>query len=144
MKKKSSRSTQDWIITPHERVGPIFFGMTRPQVRKFVGGEVKEDKLVDRFEDLALSVYYKADDETCACVEISGVNHGPTLKGRGFLGRPYDRALAWFQEIDPAATNDESSLRSAKFGVGLKAMSSEESSDPPVASISAFIRGYTG
>jgi hypothetical protein len=127
------RSTDGWQIVTHVSIGPVRFGMSRAEVAKAIGSKADskkgaEPKPFDTFK-VGLSVvhvYYTAE-ERCEYVEVMGGGlGGPELDGRGFLNRPYDRALAWAKERDPNVVSDGAGLRSDRLGLGLFVETGEE------------------
>lgn len=127
-------------------IGPVAFGMKRAQVAKAVGGRPTQFK---KKEDAAnttdafrvgphhVHVFYSADD-VCELVQVSGGGlGGPELDGRGFLNRPYDRALAWLRERDPALVIEDTGCRSHACGVALSS-----NAEGKVESVAAFSATY--
>jgi hypothetical protein len=65
---------------------------------------------------------------------------GPELDGRGFLNRPYERALAWVRERDPNVLVDSSGLRSDALGIMLYAP--DLGADGKIKGVYAFSAEY--
>jgi hypothetical protein len=126
-------------------MGPIRFGITRAEVKKVVGSVPKPFKktpdsavLTDAFKlgSHGVHVFYNADDR-CELVEVFCPGpHGPELEGRGFLNRPFDRALAWARERDPELLTDNSGFYSGEMGIAVYAPSGR------IESLSAFTESY--
>ena len=144
------RSTDGWQIVTHVSIGPVKFGMSRAEVAKAIGSKADPKKSVaagvenkapmDVFKVGAsvVHVYYTAE-ERAEYVEIvaEGLG-GPELDGRGFLNRPYDRALAWAKERDPNLISDGTGLRSDRLGLGLYV----ENPDEKIKGIGAAAPNY--
>ena len=146
----AKRSTDNWQIVKHVSIGPLKFGMGRPEVAKAVGSKATAFKktpeatlTTDDFKvgPHRVHVYYTAEDR-CDCVEVMGEGvGGPEYDGRGFLNRPYDRALAWMRERDPNVVVDATGCRSEVLGIALSAPDGPESK---IKSVSAFSATYGG
>jgi hypothetical protein len=120
----------------HVSIGPLKFGMGRPEVAKAVGSKATPFKktpeatvTTDEFKvgPHRVHVFYTAEDR-CAYVEVFGEGvGGPEYDGRGFLNRPYDRALAWMRERDPNLVVEDAGCRSDALGLSLSAPDGPES-----------------
>jgi hypothetical protein len=142
------RSTDNWQIVIHVSIGPVRFGMTRSEVAKAVGSKANPFKKAaaaaaeppsstDEFKVGAHSLSAHFTDEKCDFVQIGGTGlGGPELDGRGFLNRPYDRALAWVRERDPEVVVDDSGLRSNKLGIAFTV------AEDKIKSVAVFAPGY--
>jgi hypothetical protein len=64
------------------------------------------------------------------------------LEGRGLLGRPYDRALAWARERDPEILLESAGLRSHLLGVALWAPGASKRPSDTIEGVCAFTRAY--
>ena len=151
MPPPKKRAIDSWVIIPYVGMGPVCLGMTRPQVRKAVGSKPKtyfkaetSKQPTDAFDKYSLHVYYNNDTELCEFIEMfwsqGDPPGGPELKGRGLLGRPYDRTLEWFRSVDPLVTTEGTGLRSDELGVTIFVPTTTE--NLPVAGIGVFARGY--
>jgi hypothetical protein len=151
------RSTSGWQIVSNISIGPVRFGMTRADVRTAIGVKANPFKKTADSESLTdaftlggtrvageaaranadhVHVYYDAADR-CALVEVSAAGlGGPELDGRGFVNRPYERALAWVRDRDPDVVIDTAGLRSAALGIALYAPADK------VESVAAFAASY--
>jgi hypothetical protein len=138
-------SSYRWEVHPHLGVGPIRFGMTRPDVRNLLRGkpgrEMPDATPHDTFDELSLRVGYGADTGLCEFIEFWGKNGGPELEGRGFLGRPYGRARGWFEAKDKKLALSEGGLWSPAFGIELSGQGFEEDDESPIERATFFAKG---
>ena len=121
------RSTDGWSIDSHVGIGPVRFGMTQDQVRAAIGG--KATPWGDATEEFKLGhhmVEIRYRDDRCELVVVRGGAGpgGPELAGRGFLQRPYGRALEWMRERDPSVLESDDrvchrGVRSDKLGAAI-------------------------
>jgi len=137
----------DWSVVPYMGVGRIMFGMTRDQIRKLLGSEVKEFKktptskvLTDAFDQLGVHVYYKNDD-TCEAIEMARPAN-PKLNGSKIIGLPFFEVREFMQKLDDSLEIDETGLISFKLGIGLFVPSLTEIQREIVESVIVFQRGY--
>jgi len=111
-----------FLIDPHKAVGPIRFGMPRPEVARsmkekpFTIDSRKDGyELSDYFQGRTLQVVYDAN-ELSAAVQFFALDEVVyPLDVR--MNRPYREILRWARERDPAIVLESDGFRSELLGI---------------------------
>ena len=134
-------------IEPYKSVGPIKFGMSRPEIRDVLQIEPKPFRKTlssliasDAYDDIGVHVHFDESGGCCA-VELAAPAN-PTFRGQSLLGQPLSTLRRQFEEVDDTLEVDETGFTSHKFGIGLFAPFAEDSPEDPVEGVIVFKRGY--
>lgn len=108
------------VIVPYVGVGPVRFGMTRPEVRQLLGEpfntyDYPDGSWVDIYYELEVEY---APDGACAGVFVSEP-HRVEVLGYAPIGRPAHEVVAWLRREDPGLEAREDGLFSPRLGIKL-------------------------
>jgi hypothetical protein len=140
----------DLAIVPHERVGPVAFGMTKDAVRSALGPPNQEFVRNPQFAPGWTEWLYDGIDVcfdprgTCAAVGVSSPSEA-RLGGIALLEVSGTAAWAELRRLDPSAVVDAGSLISRRLGIAIHApdVGSEcEEPDEPALDVLAFRPDY--
>jgi hypothetical protein len=133
-------------IVPNKGIGPIRFGMSRAEVRKFAPGVVspflKGPSAKLETDDLGegIHVYYGAG-YICVAVEVGSPSQ-VFLDGAAILGQPFSVARVALTVHDPNPTIDDVGAESRLIGVGLYCPDLCDGATSPVEGVIVFEPGY--
>jgi hypothetical protein len=143
-----TESKMELDIIPFVRVGPIYLGAPRAEIRSLLGTRFRSYmktpasiEPTDHFLDLDIHVFYKND--SCKGIELF-VPNKPTLLGHLIVGRPFSEVVGWLESLDPSVDRDTTGLVSRQFGVSVFAPNAKTAIQDPVESVYVFIRGAFG
>ena len=132
-----------YVIVPYEKAGPVYFGMTRDEVRKLLGQEPhvfrrsSRENESERYDDFF--VYYD-DEDRCEAVEFWPGNE-VVCCGLSLFSRSFEEELSLLVAVDSGVKAGLDCCTSEKLGVGLWS-SSRRGPDAQVDSVLAFSHGY--
>jgi hypothetical protein len=137
----------DLLVHPHRGVGPVFFGMTREEVRSTLAAShrefsrgLREEMDTDAFDELGVFVSYGVDG-TCEAIEVVAPSNA-IMNGMRLVGTSFSIVLGRFREWDSALSIDDAGATSIDLGVGVYAPSAGKDPGKPVESAIVFRSGY--